>query len=209
MEFDSIVSGLKSLGAVNPRVGSCLAYRGLTDFPPFRIAGMGNLPADRKDRYRLLLWVAATGWSRSLRAELMQSRTVGHLTGTAWIANEVAPFYIICLAVLAAAVLMVFLWIALTWLGMAFSLKLRREILAPWLALSVLALPPIPLFLSVVALIDKEVFATNLFPQMLKLGASGFFIVLTNACLWLFLAGAGPTQSCDRESVRIMAIGSH
>jgi ABC-type transport system involved in multi-copper enzyme maturation permease subunit len=112
-----------------------------------------------------------------------------HIFGAAAIPNDVAPFYIACLAVLTAAILIVILWIALGWLGMALSLKLRREILAPWVSLFLLAVPPIPLFVIAVALLDdKKLFASDLFLGMLRMGASGFFIVLANALIWLFLA---------------------
>jgi hypothetical protein len=112
-----------------------------------------------------------------------------HIFGATWIANEVAPLYIACLAVLTAAILIVILWIALGWLGMALSLKLRREILAPWVSLFLLAVPPIPLFVGLLPIIgDKQLFASNLFLGMFRVGASGFLIVLTNALLWLFLA---------------------
>jgi ABC-type transport system involved in multi-copper enzyme maturation permease subunit len=116
-------------------------------------------------------------------------RPVRHIFGAARIANEVAPFYIACLAVLTAAILIVILWIALGWLGMALSLKLRREIFAPWISLILLAVPPIPLFAGSVALLDnKKLFASDLFLALFRLGATGFFIVLGNALLWLFLA---------------------
>jgi hypothetical protein len=109
--------------------------------------------------------------------------------GAGWIANEAAPFYIACLAVLTAAILIVILWIALAWLGIALSLKLKREILAPWVSLFVLAVPPIPLFIGAFPLIaDRDLFASNLFLQMLRIGATGFFIVLTNALIWLCVA---------------------
>ncbi|MEW6161266.1 MAG: ABC transporter permease subunit [Verrucomicrobiota bacterium] len=116
-------------------------------------------------------------------------RPLRHLLGASWIPNEHAPFYIACLAVLTAAILIVVLWIALVWLGMALSLKMRREILAAWVSLILLAAPPIPLFVLSVALLDnKRLFANDLFLGMLRLGASGFFIVLANALLWMFLA---------------------
>ena len=116
-------------------------------------------------------------------------RPFRHIFVAPAIPNEFAPFYIACLAVLTAGFLIVILWIALGWLGMALSLKLRREILAPWLSFLLLALPPIPLFICAVALLDnKELFTSNLFLGMLRLGASGFFIVLTNALVWLLLA---------------------
>lgn len=111
-----------------------------------------------------------------------------HVLGVGSIPNAVAPFYIASLAVFTAAILIVVLWIALGWLGMALSLKLRREILVPWAALLALAVPPIPLFIGVLPLFDKKLFATDLFTQLLKVGASGFFIVLANALLWGFLA---------------------
>jgi len=112
-----------------------------------------------------------------------------HIFGAASIPSEFAPLYIACLAVLTAAILIVILWIALGWLGMALSLKLKREILAPWVSLFLLAVPPIPMFACAVALLDdKKLFASDLFLAMLRVGASGFFIVLANALLWLFLA---------------------
>ncbi|HTG45909.1 MAG TPA: hypothetical protein VK633_15425, partial [Verrucomicrobiae bacterium] len=112
-----------------------------------------------------------------------------HLFGATSIPNDAAPFYIACLAVLSAAILIVILWIALGWLGMALSLKLRREMLAPWVSFLLLAVPPIPLFVTAVALLDnKKLFASDLFIAMLRLGAAGFFIVLANALVWLFLA---------------------
>jgi len=116
-------------------------------------------------------------------------RSLRHLFGAAAITNDVAPFYIACLAVLTAAILIVILWIALGWLGIALSLKLRREILAPWVSLFLLAVPPLPLFVSLFPLItDQKRFASNLFLQMLMVGATGFCVVLANALLWLFLA---------------------
>ena len=88
-----------------------------------------------------------------------------------------------------AAVLMVILWIALVWLGMALSLKLRREILAPWIALFLLGVPPVPVFISVIALIEnKKLFASDLFLGLLRFGATGFSIVLANALIWLLVA---------------------
>jgi hypothetical protein len=112
-----------------------------------------------------------------------------HILGVASIPNQVAPFYIACLAVMTAAILIVILWIALGWLGMALSLKLKRQILAPWLSLILLAVPPIPLFLALLPFTaDKDLFASNLFLGMLSVGATGFFIVLANALIWLFLA---------------------
>jgi ABC-type transport system involved in multi-copper enzyme maturation permease subunit len=117
-------------------------------------------------------------------------RPLRHLLGTTPIPGEVAPFYIACLAVLTAAVLIVVLWVALGWLGMALSLMLRREILASWVSLLLLAVPPLPVFAGVVQILarNKTLFATDLFLQMLKVGATGFSIVLANALLWLFLA---------------------
>ena len=112
-----------------------------------------------------------------------------HLLGTPSVPNEVAPFYVACLAVMAASVLIVILWIALAWLGMALSLKLRREILAPWISFLLLAIPPVPVFISVIAFIEnKKLFATDLFLGMLRFGTIGFSIVLTNALIWLFIA---------------------
>jgi len=111
-----------------------------------------------------------------------------HVLGMGSIPPAVAPFYIATLAVFTAAILIVVLWIALAWLGMALSLKLRREILVPWIALLALAVPPVPLFVGVLPLFDKQRFATDLFTQLLKVGASGFFIVFANALLWGFLA---------------------
>jgi hypothetical protein len=126
-------------------------------------------------------------WPFQLRDVVV--RPLRHVFGSTAIPNDVAPFYIACLAVLSAAVLIVVLWIALAWVGMALSLKLRREILAPWVSLFLLALPPIPLFVCAVAILDdKKLFASNLFLAMLRVGAAGFFLVLTNALLWLFLA---------------------
>jgi ABC-type transport system involved in multi-copper enzyme maturation permease subunit len=117
--------------------------------------------------------------------------SVLHLVGAAMIRNEVAPFYVACLAVSTAAILIVVLWIALGWLAIFLSLKIKRDVLVPWLSLILLALPPVPLFLIAVALLDdKSLFASNLFLAMLRLGASGFSIVLANALLWLFLARA-------------------
>jgi hypothetical protein len=119
-------------------------------------------------------------------------RSLRHVFGGARIANEVAPFYIACLAVVTAAILIMVLWIALGWLGMALSLKLPREILAPWVSMFLLAVPPIPLFISALPIVaDKNLFASNLFLGMLSVGATGFFIVLTNALIWLFLARRG------------------
>jgi ABC-type transport system involved in multi-copper enzyme maturation permease subunit len=112
-----------------------------------------------------------------------------HIFRVASIPNQVAPFYIACLAVMTAAILIVILWIALGWLGMALSLKLKREILAPWLSLILLAVPPIPLFLALLPFTaNNDTFVSNLFLGMLSVGATGFFIVLANALLWLFLA---------------------
>lgn len=112
-----------------------------------------------------------------------------HFLGTAPINNDIAFFYIASLAVLTSAILIVILWIALAWLGMALSLKLRREILAPWISLILLAVPPLPLFVCTVAFLENiKIFAANAFPQGLTIGMSGFFIVLSNALLWLFLA---------------------
>jgi hypothetical protein len=123
----------------------------------------------------------------NLRDVILQPVT--HIFGGAAIPNEFAPFYIACLAVLTAAILIVILWIALGWLGIALSLKLRREILAPWVSLILLAVPPVPLFICAVALLDdKELFASNLFLALFRLGATGFFIVLTNALVWLLFA---------------------
>ncbi len=112
-----------------------------------------------------------------------------HLSGVNPIPNGIAPAYIACLAVLTAAVLIVILWIALGWLGMALTLKLKRQILAPWVALILLAVPPVPVFLCCLPFIaDQKLFASNLFFAMLRIGACGFFIVLTNALFWIFLA---------------------
>ena len=115
---------------------------------------------------------------------------VRHLFGTPVIPNDVAPLYIGPLAVLTAAILIVILWIALGWLGMALSLRFKRQILAPLVSLLLLALPPVPLFVCAVALLggDKQLFASNLFLALLRVGASGFFIVLANALFWMFLA---------------------
>jgi hypothetical protein len=116
-------------------------------------------------------------------------RAMRHVFGTPSISNEFAPFYVACLAVMAASILIVILWIALTWLGMALSLKLRREILAPWISFLLLAVPPVPVFISVIAFIEnKKLFATDLFLGMLRFGTIGFSIVLTNALIWLFIA---------------------
>jgi ABC-type transport system involved in multi-copper enzyme maturation permease subunit len=116
-------------------------------------------------------------------------RATRHIFGAPSIPNEVAPFYIACLAVMAAAVLIVILWIALVWLGTALSLKLRREILAPWVALFLLGVPPVPIFISVIALLEnKKLFASDLFLGLLRFGATGFSIVLANALIWLFIA---------------------
>jgi hypothetical protein len=116
-------------------------------------------------------------------------RPLPHIFGAASDRKRVAPFYIACLAVLTAAILIVILWIALGWLGMALSLKLRREILAPWVSLFLLAVPPIPLFVSMLPLVaDQKRFASDLFLGMLFVGRPAFFIVLANALLWLFLA---------------------
>jgi hypothetical protein len=112
-----------------------------------------------------------------------------HISGAAPIANNDAPFFIVCLAVLTAAILIVILWLALGWLGTALSLKLRRQLLAPWVSLFLLAVPPVPLFACAAALINgQKAFASNLFLQMLTVGATGFFLVLANALLWLFIA---------------------
>lgn len=112
-----------------------------------------------------------------------------HVSGTVFIPNQNVPFYIGTLAVLMAAVLMVALWIALVWLGTALSLKLRREVLAPWISLLLLAVPPIPVIIGFIALIvHKRLFATNLFLGLLSIGATGFFVVLANAMIWLFIA---------------------
>jgi hypothetical protein len=112
-----------------------------------------------------------------------------HVFGAAFIPNQNVPFYIGTLAVLMAAVLIVALWIALVWLGIALSLKLRREIFAPWISLLLLAAPPIPVMIGVIVLIaSKHLFATNLFLGLLSIGATGFFVVLTNAMIWLFIA---------------------
>jgi ABC-type transport system involved in multi-copper enzyme maturation permease subunit len=112
-----------------------------------------------------------------------------HVLGTPSIPTEVAVFYVACLAVMAAAVLIVILWITLAWLGMALSLKLRREILAPWISFLLLAVPPIPVFISVIAFLENQkLFASSLFLGMLRFGTIGFSIVLTNALIWLFLA---------------------
>jgi hypothetical protein len=122
-----------------------------------------------------------------LREVIVRSMT--HVFGKASIPNDIAPLYIGCLAVLTAAILIVVLWIALAWLGIALSLKLRREIFAPWISLFLLAVPPIPVFVSVLPLAsNKKLFASDLFLGMLSLGATGFFIVLANALIWLFLA---------------------
>lgn len=116
-------------------------------------------------------------------------RSLRHVVAAPTIVNQDAPFYIACLAVFTAAILIVVLWIALGWLGMALSLKLKREIFAPWLAFLLLAVPPIPLFACAVAILDdKKLFASNLFAGLLRVGFSGFFIVLVNALLWIFLA---------------------
>ena len=116
-------------------------------------------------------------------------RAARHIFVAPAIPNEVAPFYIACLAVTAAAFLIVILWIALSWLGMALSLKLRREILAPWISLFLLGVPPVPVFISVIAILEnKKLFASDLFLGMLRFGTIGFSIVLTNALIWLFIA---------------------
>ena len=116
-------------------------------------------------------------------------RATRHVLGADFIPNEMTPFYIGCLAVLSAAVLIVALWIALVWLGIALSLKLRREIFAPWISLLLLAVPPFPVMIAFIALMnDKHLFATDVFLGVLSLGATGFFVVLTNAMIWLFIA---------------------
>jgi hypothetical protein len=103
------------------------------------------------------------------------------------ISND-AIFYIVTLAIFTAAFLIVVLWIALGWLSLALSLKLRRELFVPWCALLLLAAPPIPIFLALASLIVSTKFSDNQFSQMLSLGMTGFFVVLGNALLWLFLA---------------------
>ena len=86
-------------------------------------------------------------WPHFSFAEVL-IRPVGHMFGETSIPNEGAPLYVACLAVLTAGFLIVVLWIALGWLGMFFSLKLKREIIAPWISLSLLAIPPIPIFVD-------------------------------------------------------------
>ncbi|HEX7862313.1 MAG TPA: ABC transporter permease [Verrucomicrobiae bacterium] len=117
-------------------------------------------------------------------------RPVGHLFIRSSIPNEYAPYYVACLAVLSAAFLITILWFALGWLGMALSLKLKRQILAPWIALILLAAPPIPIFICALPFIvmNKQLFVENLFVAMFRMGFTGFTIVLANALLWLFLA---------------------
>jgi ABC-type transport system involved in multi-copper enzyme maturation permease subunit len=116
-------------------------------------------------------------------------KATSHLFGVPSIPNDIAVFYIACLAVTAAAILMVILWIALIWLGTALSLKLRREILAPWISLFLLGAPPIPIFISVIAIIEnKKLVASDQFLGMLRFGTIGFSIVLANALIWLFIA---------------------
>lgn len=117
------------------------------------------------------------------------ARVPRHIFVASSIPSDLAPFYVACLAVMAAAVLLVILWISLVWLGMALSLKLRRVILAPWISLLLLAVPPVPIFISVIAFLENQkLFASDLFLGMLRFGAIGFFIVLTNALIWLFIA---------------------
>jgi hypothetical protein len=132
---------------------------------------------------RILLPLPGFNLSEALLASLK------YVLGIAKIGSQVAPSYIACLAVLAAGILIVILWIALGWLGMALSLKLKREILAPWISLSLLAVPPVPLFACALPFVgNQKLFSSNLFLGMLLTGATGFFIVLANALIWLFLA---------------------
>jgi hypothetical protein len=52
-----------------------------------------------------------------------------------------------------------------------------------------LAVPPIPVFVSVIAFLENhKLFASDGFLGMLRFGAIGFSIVLTNALIWLFIA---------------------
>jgi ABC-type Na+ efflux pump permease subunit len=116
-------------------------------------------------------------------------RSATHLTSRPSIPNSDAPLYIACLAVFTAAFLIVILWIALGWLGMFLSLKLKRQILAPWISLILLAVPPVPIFIGTLPLLsNQQLFTSNLFLAMFRLGFTGFCIVLANALLWLFLA---------------------
>ena len=127
-------------------------------------------------------------WPHFSFAEVL-IRPVGHMFGETSIPNEGAPLYVACLAVLTAGFLIVVLWIALGWLGMFFSLKLKREIIAPWISLSLLAIPPIPIFIGTMPfLVNEPLLSSNLFLAMFRFGFTGFCIVLGNALLWLFLA---------------------
>lgn len=126
-----------------------------------------------------------------------------HVFVTTSIPNAVAPFYVACWAVLAAAVLIVVLWISLGWLAIALSLKLRREILAPWIALFLLAIPPLPLFICSIPIAgNHNLFARDLFLGLLTLGGTGFSMVLANALAWLFLARRWTYQQLGRRSPR-------
>ena len=117
-------------------------------------------------------------------------RPVIHLFWNRSIPNELGPFYVAFLAALAAAVLIVILWFALGWLGMALSLRLKRQIFGPWIAMILLAAPPVPVFLVTAFILgsEKRVFAENLFWALFRVGAAGFVIVLANALFWFFLA---------------------
>jgi ABC-type transport system involved in multi-copper enzyme maturation permease subunit len=96
-----------------------------------------------------------------------------------------APFYILPLAIMAAAGLIIVLWVALGWIGMFLGLKVERQIAAPWSALVLLAIPPFPLFFGFALLIfQRDYFADDVFERLLAVGFGGFVCVLGNALFW-------------------------
>lgn len=112
-----------------------------------------------------------------------------HVLGQQTIENPITAPYICTLAVLTAGFLIMVLWIALGWLAMFLSLKVQRHVFASWGAILVLALPPIPVFLSFAFLfVWRRWFGPSAFSNFLFLGVAGFTIVLANALLWMLLA---------------------
>ncbi|MDB6037595.1 MAG: hypothetical protein JWM99_1436 [Verrucomicrobiales bacterium] len=74
-------------------------------------------------------------------------------------------FFLACvgITILASALILCLNLIALGWVGMWVGLRTKRPALATWIALTVVVLPPLPIFASVLVFADSMGFSRNIF----------------------------------------------